>query len=242
MDLSKAEQKAKDNYAKLKPKPVRVNSSDSKKEINSKEWTNKLSLNASEKVYGLTDLTTLTVVREMASNAFQARDYEKAEELYKRLFVSTQESYTPCSVEAGAVLKDVAKVAVCQGETIEATETLRRVREIKLNLGLKEDDPEILKVTEQIGTLYEKRGLHDDALLEYDKITAHLQNVLGIMDEEMLRVRELEANVWRQKGKKSRSALKIANSKSEELSRNRKAKELLSRESIGTIEEADERT
>ena len=241
VDLSKAEKEAKDNCAKLKPKPVRVNSSDSQKEISDKLEINKVSLNACEKVYGLADLTTLTIVRQMANDAFQARDYQKAEALYKRLFVSTQETCTPCSVEAGAVLKDVAEVAIRQGRLVEATKTLRRVREIELDIGLTEADPEILKLTEQIGNLYESRRLHDEALLEYGKIIAQLQNMSAIMDDEMLRVKELEANVWRQKGKKNRPALKIADSKSEELSQYRKAKELR-RESSGTKEEADERT
>lgn len=164
----------------------------------------------------------------MASDAFQARDYERAKALYKRLFVSMQEICTPCSKDAGAILKDIAEVAVRQGQRVKATETLLRVREIELSLGLKEDDPEILKVTEQIGGLYESRNLHDDALLEYGKIMTQLENISGTMGVEMLRVRELEANVWRQRGKKDRSALMIAESKRKALTQDREAKDVLS--------------
>ena len=62
MDLTQAKQEATVNWAKLKWKPVEVNSSDSEKEIEDKLEINKLSSNAREKLYGLADLTTLTIV------------------------------------------------------------------------------------------------------------------------------------------------------------------------------------
>ena len=133
----------------------------------------------------------------MADDAFQVLDYERVKAFYKRLLVSMQEICTLCSKDTGAILKDIAEVAVRQGQRVKARETSLHFRRIELGLGLKEDGPEILKVTEQIGDLYASRGLHDDALLEYGKTITQLEKISGTMCDEVLRVRELEANDWR---------------------------------------------
>ena len=125
------------------------------------------------------------------------------------------------------VLKDVAKVAVCRGRLLEATETLRRVREIRLNLGLKQDDTIVVDVTEQIVNLCVSKGLYDDALIEVDEIISPLQVKLGPMHDEILRYKEIKASIWHQKGKEDRRASEVATSINEDVARSRKAKRLL---------------
>lgn len=224
MDLTNAQQKAILGCAKLESNLVRVKSSDSKEDIDRKQEINKGFLNQSEKDNGLSDLTTLTIVDKMACDALEARKYKMAEALYKRLFVSIQETYTPCNEKVAAVLRDVAEVAVYRGQWIEATKTLRRVRDIQLNLGVVQDDSRILKISEQIINLYVARGLYDDALLEVGKIIGHLERKLGTADDETLQFREIEAKIWREKGRKDKRALVIAESMTGEVARNQKQK------------------
>ena len=227
MDLTDVQQRAIAKWAKIDPKLAQVKSSDSEEEIENKEKANKTILNQSEKENGLSDLITLEIVNKMASDALEVRKYKKAEALYKRLFVSTQEIYTPCSEKVAVVLKVVANVAVRRGRLLEATETLRRVKEIRLNLGLKQGDTNIVEVTEQIIDLCVSTGLYDDALIEVDEIISRLQDTLGPMHDETLRYKEIKANIWHQKGKKDQRGSEVATSITEEVARSRKAKRLL---------------
>ena len=202
-------------------------STDSNEEIDEKQKINKGVLDQSEKDNGLSDLTTLTIVSKMASDALEVRRYQTAEALYKRLFVSIQETYTPCNEEVAAVLRDVARVAVHRGQLVEATKTFRRVREIRLKLGLEEDDLRISEITEQVISLCVSRGLYDDALQEVDKIVGPLERKLGTADSKVLQFREIEAKIWREKGRKDRRAFVIAESKTREVAREQKAKDPL---------------
>ena len=81
MELTKTQQSAIAEWAKLEPKLAQVKNSDSEEEIENKEKTNKFVLNQSEKDKGLSDLTTLEIVNKMASDAFEVRKYKKAEAL-----------------------------------------------------------------------------------------------------------------------------------------------------------------
>ncbi|KAL9619076.1 MAG: hypothetical protein Q9160_006252 [Pyrenula sp. 1 TL-2023] len=202
--------------AKMEPRLAPVYSTDSKQDPGAQEGKNRKVLNECEKANGLCDPTTLEIVQEMASDAFMAQKYEKAEAFYKRLFVSMQEAYTPCSVEAAAVLEDVAKFAICQGRLVEATKTLRRIKEVQLQLSVEVDknDPKILDINEQIASVYEARGLYDDAsdaLNECLGIINSLQYTLGILNDGTLRRKELETRLLRLKGKKDKDASLIAN-------------------------------
>lgn len=224
MELTTAQQIALAKWAKIRPKLAQVKKSDSQEEIENKQKTNKSFLDQSEKDNGLSDLTTLEIVNKMASDAFEVRKYTQAEALYKRLFVSTQETYTPCSEKVAVVLKVVANVAVRRGQLLEATETLRRVREIRLNLGLKPGDTPIVELTKQIIHLCVSKRLYDDALIEVDGIISASQDKLGPMHDETLRWKEIKANMWRQK---DRHASEVAASITKDVARSRKAKRLL---------------
>jgi tetratricopeptide (TPR) repeat protein len=204
-DLLEAQQDAKDESAKAKQNLARGEPSNSKKAIETKQKAMKDSLNKSEQYNGLSDSATLAVVQKIAGYAFEAREYEKAEALYKRLFVSTQ-TEAPCSEKAATVLKDMAAVAVHQGRLVEATKDLRRVRDIQRRLGL---DLEVLKVTRQIARLYESRDLYGDALQEYNEI---ISNFPGTVSDKT-QGGDTNTGMLLQKAKRVKHALVMARSK-----------------------------
>jgi tetratricopeptide (TPR) repeat protein len=208
-DLLEAQQDAKDESAKAKQNLARKEPSNSKKAIETKQKALKDSLNKSEQYNGLSDSATLAVVQKIAGYAFEVREYEKAEALYKRLFVSTQ-TEAPCSEKAATVLKDMAAVAVHQGRLVEATKNLRRVRDIQRILGLQEDDLEVLKVTRQIASLYESRDLYGDALQEYNEI---INNFPGTVSDKTQGGGDTNAGLLLQRVKRGKHALVMARSK-----------------------------
>jgi len=197
--LIEAQQSAKESRAKMELDLAGVESSKSKENIEKRRQAlrkktkkkregMKDTLKNYEQVNGLSDPATLTMVQKLASSAFDAGEYGEADALYKRLFVSTQAN-APCSQEIANVLKDMAEVAERQGRLAEATKNLCRVREIQRIFGLKQNDPEILKVTRQIANLCNSRGLYDDALREYNEIITNLQTEPEPMDTPPTRVK-----------------------------------------------------
>jgi tetratricopeptide (TPR) repeat protein len=209
-DLLEAQQDAIDESVKAKQNLARGEPSNLKPAFETTQKSLKDSLHKSEQLNGLSDSATLAVVQKIASYAFEARDYEKAEALYKRLFVSTQ-TQAPCCEKAATVLKDMAAVAVRQGRLVEATKNLRRARDIQRILGLQDDDLEVLKVTRQIASLYESRDLYDDALQEYGEI---ISNFPGKIRDKMEEGGDTNTGTLLQKAKKDKHALVMARSKS----------------------------
>jgi tetratricopeptide (TPR) repeat protein len=186
-----------------------VSSCDSKKKIAEIQGENRKSLAKSESDNGLSDSMTLSMVEVIASNFAELRDYEKADALYKRLFVAVQEAYLPCSKESADVLEQMARVAVHQGRLVEATKILHRVRDIQSSLK-KPSSPETLETSERIAGLYERQGLYDDAIGEYKEIIKYRMDTPGSRAEETLRVMECRANAYRVKGKRDKNALETA--------------------------------
>ena len=207
MALSDAQKKAELKQIGLASIIAPVTSTDSEEEITKKQELIRSLLDRSEKEHGLSALKTLKIVRNMASDALEVQKYRTAEALYKRLFVSIQETHTPCNGKVAAVLRDVARVAVHRGQLIEATKTFRRVRDIQLSLGLKKEDPSTLEITEQVINLCASRGLYGEALQEVDKIVGHLEAKLGTKTEKTLQFRQIGDKIRREKDRKERFAL-----------------------------------
>ena len=202
-----SDEKAEPEQVGLASNFARVNSTDSEEEIAKKQEKIRSLLDQSEKKYGLSDLMTLTIIRNMASDALEVQQYRTAETLYKRLFVLIQEINTPCNEEVATVLGDIARIAVHRGQLIEATKTFRRVRDIQLNLGFREEDSSTLKITEQVIKLCASRGLYEDALQEVDKIVGHLEAKSGTENDKTLQFREIGEKLRREKDRKDRFAL-----------------------------------
>ena len=207
-DLSGSQQDAKAEFVKVKQDAAIGKPPNWKKAIETKQEA----LRKVEEVKGLSDSETLTIVQTMADYAFEAREYERAEALYKRVFVAMQ-AQAPCSKEAVNVLKDMAAVAVRQGRIVEATKILRRARDMQGILGLKQNDLEVLMVTRQIAGLYESRHLHDEALQEYDKIITNFPSTPRAKSDETPGRKDSKAGMWRKKSMGSKHALVVSRSK-----------------------------
>lgn len=207
--LIRAERSAMVEWEKLKPELIKVSPYDSEQEIFSKEEENKKCLRKSERLHGLCDFITLAIVQKMAEDALVAREYEKAEALYKRLFVSIQAAYSPCSEKAAAVLEEMAKVAIRQGRLVEATKTLYRVRDVQLKVA-DENSSGVLRVTERIVNVHVSRGMYQDALQACSKIIDSQKRLPQDASEEsrdlFLEIKKLEASIWRSKGKTDKDA------------------------------------
>jgi hypothetical protein len=129
--------------------------------------------------------------------------------------VAIQDAYTPCSFKTADVLEKIAEWGIHEGRFVEPSRNLERVRRIQEGLGLKSDHSEVMRVKEELATLYGFQGLYRDAVQQIKDVITWQKSRLKPDDEKVLRLEEMEAAFWQHIAKRDRSAQAIAKEKSE---------------------------
>ncbi|KUJ24266.1 uncharacterized protein LY89DRAFT_537851, partial [Mollisia scopiformis] len=142
-------------------------------------------LSRSEKDNGLSSGSTLELINQLAQHYVEFEEYSKAEQLYKRAFVATQDHQGPLHLKTAAILQRIADVEKEQGHYAEASECLSRVEAIQ-NAVLPPGDPQTLSTRASIAILYDKQKQWQQAEGLYKRVISEREKYLDKYHEDML--------------------------------------------------------
>ncbi|XXH02807.1 hypothetical protein Hte_009194 [Hypoxylon texense] len=145
-----------------------------------------------EQRFGLTHLSTLEAVQELAKNLVEVGFYDEAEANIRRVLLSYENTAGANYVKTTEAFEILAAIRLKQGKYDDAEELFNRaLRNHLARLG--REHPTTQKCWSQLGQVYDMQGRYDHAAGVYEKCLVILNATLGADHPDVLRVRSYQA-------------------------------------------------